>query len=803
MEKALIIVESPAKIKTLKKFLGSGYQVASSYGHVRDLPESEFGIDVEHEFEPKYVTLPNKKDVIADLKKAASTCDVVYLSPDPDREGEAIAWHISHILPKNTKIKRVTFNSITKEAVQDALKHPREIDVALVNAQQARRLLDRLVGYSISPLLNRRLRRGRGKSVSAGRVQSAALKLVVDREKEIEAFIPKEFWIVWTQLLSKKSPKSFTANLFSVDGKRIEREPVADKKEDVDYILLNHGDKVTNILNDLKGAVYKVTRIEKKEKKRNPEAPFITSTLQQEASRHFRFSPSKTMQIAQTLYEGIELGNNGAEGLITYMRTDSVRIADEAVRDVRGYIEQKYGKNFLSDAPRSFHVKKSAQDAHEAIRPTNLLHDPESIQPYLTREQYLLYSLIWKRFLAGQMAPAIYDTVSVDITAKERYLFRATGSQIKFQGFLAVYEEKQDEESDDGKEKMLPHLEENEILDLHRIEGEQSFTKPPARFTEASLVKELEKSGIGRPSTYATIMNKIQSRDYTTKEQGRLKPTELGRLVTDILESAFTEIVNINFTASMEDALELIAENQKDWKEILSNFWTQFSPTLQKAEKSTEFVPKVTTEHICPKCGGHLQKIWFKHKYFLGCENYPSCDYKSSIEEMTFDKTKYVDDFNWDQTCSKCGKPMKVRHGKFGAFLGCTGYPECKGLVNIPTKEEAQQETVSCPAIGCPGHLVKKRSRFGKFFYSCSEFPACDVIGNDVEKMKEKYINHPQTAYQKKAKETSKKETSKKKSKEDIEEETNQKRRPTMVAKRKTARKARKAKTAKRKTARR
>jgi DNA topoisomerase I len=752
MKKSLIIVESPAKMKTLKQFLGSGFIFQSSYGHVRDLPESEFGIDVENDFEPKYVTMPDKKEVIDALKKAASECDLVYLSPDPDREGEAIAWHISQILPKDTKFKRVTFNSITKDAVQEALQHPTDIDISLVNAQQARRLLDRLVGYSISPLLNKRLKRGRGKSVSAGRVQSVALKMVVDREREIEAFIPKEYWTISAILKAESSDKPFKATLVAIDGLRIEKEPVADKKEGVDFILLNNELSSQKVVQDLQNAPYKITRVERKEKRRNPEAPFITSTLQQEASRHFRFSPAKTMQIAQSLYEGVDLGAEGAEGLITYMRTDSVRLAPEALNDIRALILKEYGESFLPESPRMFQLKKSAQDAHEAIRPTNLMHHPDKIKQYLSKDQYLLYSLIWKRSIACQMTPAIYDTVSVDITAQERYMLRATGSIIKFSGFLTLYEEKndEDEKKEEDEDKLLPALQEGENVDLKDLASEQSFTRPPPRFTEASLVKELEKSGIGRPSTYAAIMNKIQSRDYTMKEGGRLKPTELGRILTEMLEANFKEIVNIDFTANMEDELELVAESKKEWRALLAEFWKKFNPTLQLAETNA-VVPKILTDLICPKCGANLQKIWFKSKYFLGCANYPDCDYTSSVEKEAFSKEDYAEDFDWEQKCPKCSSEMKLRFGKFGPFLGCGKYPECKGIVNIPKKGEAIEaedaEKTPCPAIGCEGHLVKRRSRFGKMFFSCSEFPACDVIGNEIEAVKLKYKEHKKTAY--------------------------------------------------------
>lgn len=750
MKKSLIIVESPAKIKTLKKFLGPQYILESSVGHIRDLPEKEFGIDFENDFEPKYVTMPGKEEVISRLKKAAKGCDMVYLSPDPDREGEAIAWHIKEILPAGTPIQRVSFNAITKDAVLQALQHPGKIDEALVNAQQARRLLDRLVGYGISPLLNRRIRPGREGNVSAGRVQSVALKLVVDREKEIMAFKPVEYWNLGALFKTPEDPKTFQASLHSVDGKRVEKEDPEGKG----YCLIGNKEKAEALLERLKEEPYTVLSVERKEKKRNPVPPFITSTLQQEASRHHGFSSARTMSIAQSLYEGVDLGNEGAEGLITYMRTDSVRIEPEALSEARRYIQKTYGADYLPSEPKLYSGNKSAQDAHEAIRPTNLAHPPEVVQPYLTKEQFQLYQLIWRRFLASQMNPAIYDTVSADIAADKGLILRATGSQIKFPGFLAVYEEKFDEENPDQESKLLPMLAEGQKLQLIDLISEQAFTRPPPRFTEASLVKELEKSGIGRPSTYAAIMNKIQSRDYTVKEAGRLKPTELGFVIAAFLEENFNQIMNIGFTSSMEDDLEKIAENKKDWKGLLKDFWKEFEPVLETATKEG-FVPKITTDLPCPECGAPLQKIWSKSKYFYGCTRYPDCSFSAPLEAISFNKDDYAEGFDWDQPCPKCGKPMKIRHGRYGTFLGCTDYPNCKGIVNIPKKGEevlSQANMPPCPAIDCPGTMTMRKSRFGKIFYSCSTYPECDVIVNDLDDLQSKYPEHPRTPYVKKTK---------------------------------------------------
>lgn len=749
--KALIIVESPAKIKTLKKFLGPEYLVESSVGHIRDLPEREFGIDIEHDFEPKYTILPNKEEVISRLRKAAKQCDVVYLSPDPDREGEAIAWHITQVLPPETNYKRVAFNSLTKDVVLKALQNPRSIDTALVNAQQARRLLDRIVGYKISPLLNRRIQRGRENFLSAGRVQSVALKLVVDREKEIEAFKPVEYWNLGALLKTGPEERAFKAALYSVDGKRFEKEAIEGK----DITLINNKDTAEAILERIRPGPFQVLKIERKEKRRNPVPPFITSTLQQEASRHYGFSSSRTMSIAQGLYEGIDMGSEGAEGLITYMRTDSVRITPEAIAEARAYIKNQYGPEYIPAEAKVYSSQKSAQDAHEAIRPTNLNHPPEMIKSFLTKEQFLLYQLIWRRFLASQMVPAVYDTVSSDLMGGEGIILRATGSIMKFPGFLAVYEEKFDDDEKEDENRMLPDLKEGQPLLLQELTSEQSFTRPPPRYTEASLVKELEKSGIGRPSTYATIMNKIQSRDYTIKESGRLKPTELGQVIAQMLEASFQQIMNVGFTAQMEDSLELVAENNKEWKTLIREFWEQFNPTLEIALKEA-FVPKILTDIDCPKCGeGKLQKIWARSKYFYGCSRYPECTYSAPIEEVSFNKEDYAPDFNWEQPCPVCSSEMKVRHGRYGAFLGCTRYPECKGIINIPKKGETPlptEDLPACPAIDCPGHMVARKSRFGKIFYSCSTFPDCDVIVNQIEQLATKYPSHPRTPYQKKEK---------------------------------------------------
>lgn len=751
MSQYLIIVESPTKIKTLKRFLGSKYAFSSSVGHIRDLPEKKFGIELDEDVHVDYDILPQKKDVVKKLIQEAKKAKLVYLCPDPDREGEAIAWHIRQVLPKEVKTQRVTFNSITKNEVLKSLSSPREIDTNLVDAQQARRILDRIVGYSISPILVQRVqlgRRGGQGALSAGRVQSVALKLVVDREKEIQAFRSQEYWNIHVQCLDEKSTCSFQATVIQVDQKKIS-SPTQEQKKNTS--IIENEAQAKEIQKRLHGAQLHVEQIIRQERKRNPVAPFITSTLQQEASRHYGFSAQRTMNIAQELYEGIDLGKEGAEGLITYMRTDSVRISPEALGSLRTFITQEFGQEYLHPQVRSFSQKKSTQDAHEAIRPTSLLHPPEKIHSYLSSDQYKLYSLIWKRFVASQMACALYDTVQVQIDTNCEIKLKATGSQLKFSGFLAVYQEKSDD-SDEESQKLLPELKEKQPLALERVNLEQSFTKPPPRYTEASLVKALEESGIGRPSTYATIMNKIQSRSYTTKEKGRLKPTLLGQVTTELLENHFEKVMDLNFTAHMEDDLEKVAESQLSWKELILGFWKEFTPLLAQAKDSAH-VPKIDTNYPCPKCKeGHLQKIWAGQNFFLGCHRYPECEYRTALEEYEFDKSPYSDKFDWEQKCPNCGSEMKIRKGPYGAFLGCSSYPECKGLVQIPLKGESEQlaKTSKCPAIGCEGTIRARRSRFGKLFYSCSEYPACDVISSSIEEIEQKYANHPKTAAKKK-----------------------------------------------------
>jgi DNA topoisomerase-1 len=748
MAKYLVIVESPTKMKTLSKFLGKNYTFESSIGHIRDLPVKRFGITLDDSVHCDYEVLAQKKDVVKKLIQEAKKADIVYLCPDPDREGEAIAWHIKALLPKETSTQRVTFNSITSEQVQLAFTSPREIDKNLVDAQQARRALDRIVGYMVSPILAQRVQMGRRSpnqgSLSAGRVQSVALIFIVDREKEIEVFKPHEYWNLST-LLTTNQGSTFKAHLYSVEGKRVEKQPKSDQ------FGIGNLEQAQKIEQHLLKAQYQIDSIERKEKRRFPVAPFITSTLQQEASRHFGFSAQRTMSTAQQLYEGVDLGSSGSEGLITYMRTDSVKIAAPAQQALRTYIKATYGESMLEPKPRYFSSSKSAQEAHEAIRPSSLSYPPEQIQRFLSPDQFKIYSLIWRRFVATEMKAAIYDTVSVDIDA-DGCIVRATGSQIRFKGFLAVYEEKHDEDDED-ESRLLPDLKEKEKLNLISVDKQQAFTQPPARYSEASLVKALEQSGIGRPSTYAAIMNKIQSREYTVKEKGKLKPTTLGCVTTELLKTNFSDILNAQFTAQMEDNLEQVACGQKDWQTVVLDFWKEFSPKLDNA-KAHAHVPKIDTDKPCPKCGKHLQKVWAGKGYFYGCSSYPECDYRASNEQLDFDPQDYNPDFNWNQSCPKCSSEMKVRFGPYGAFLGCSKYPECRGLINAPKAGEQSlgATQTQCPAIGCDGSLVARKSRFGKNFYSCSTYPSCDVIGNEIDTVLEKFSDHPKTAYESKAK---------------------------------------------------
>lgn len=655
MAKPLIIVESPAKIRTLKNFLGGAYRIEASLGHVRDLPKSKLGVNVDEDFTPEYCALPDRKDILAKLKSAAKDAPEVYLASDPDREGEAIAWHLQEAL-KLKSPKRIQFNEITKSAVENALHSPRTIDMDRVNAQQARRVLDRLVGYKLSPLLWIKVK----KNLSAGRVQSVAVRLICDRERKILAFVPVEYWSITANLTPFDILHPFDAKLIQKNGEKLE--------------LGNEGDSKT-ALAELEGSNYIVKKITRKEQKRNAFAPFITSTLQMEAARKLGYSSKLTMLLAQKLYEGVDLGGEGHVGLITYMRTDSTRIAAEAQAEARKFIEKTFGKDYLPHTPRQFGKKKGAQDAHEAIRPTSVMRRPDDLTAFLEKDQMHLYKLIWQRFVASQMSAAVYDVMRVDITAKD-YTFRATGSTIKFAGFTAVYTEgKDDAKVEDEDQPPLPDLKENQELKLLKIIPAQHFTEPPPRYTEATLVKALEENGIGRPSTYASIISTIQDRGYTLLEKKKFQPTELGFTVTDLLVKHFPDILNIKFTASVEDKLDEIEEGNLEWVNLLHDFYVPFERSLETAKVQMERVK------IPPK--------------------------------------------ESDQACPNCGKKMLIREGRFGQFLGCSGYPECKTTMHIEKKVG-----VRCPVCE-QGEVVEKVSKKKKVFFGCNRYPECTFVSWD------------------------------------------------------------------------
>lgn len=653
MADSLVIVESPAKAKTIGKYLGKKYIVKASMGHVRDLPKSQIGVEVTQNFEPKYITIRGKGSVLKELKSASKKVKRIYLAADPDREGEAIAWHLAHYLNLEEGQKcRVVFNEITKQAVKDAFKSPREINKDLVNAQQARRILDRLVGYKISPLLWKKVKKG----LSAGRVQSVAVKIVIDREHEIQAFEPQEYWTITAQLSMEGN--AFEAKFYGMDGKKIE---------------LANEEEVQNILKQIAKADFIVKDIRKKERLRNPSPPFITSSLQQEAARKLNYRAAKTMSVAQQLYEGVDLGKEGTVGLITYMRTDSTRISPVAQEETKEYITETYGKEFVPDSPRVYGKKANAQDAHEGIRPTSVIRTPQEIKSNLSRDQYRLYKLIWERFVASQMASAVMDTMTVDIEAANT-LFRASGSKVKFPGFMQIYVEGSDDETTDDN-KYLPPIEENSKLKREDIEPKQHFTQPPPRYTEARLVRALEEMGIGRPSTYAPTLETIKRRGYVAIEEKKFVPTELGELVIKLMEEFFPEILDIEFTAHMEEELDYVEEGKVDWVDVLDSFYTSFEKRLEVAE-----------------------------------------------EEM---KEIEIQDEVSDENCEKCGEPMVYKMGRYGKFLACSGFPDCRN-----TKPIVKDIGVACP--NCKeGHIVERRSKKGRIFYGCDRYPDCDFVSWD------------------------------------------------------------------------
>lgn len=707
MAKALVIVESPAKSRTLQRYLGKEFDVKASVGHVRDLPVKTLGVDVEHDFAPQYETIRGKGKILSELSKAAQQVDVVYLAPDPDREGEAIAHHIAEFLKSAKKpIYRVLFHELTKKAILAAIDEATTINHRLFEAQQTRRILDRLVGYQISPLLWDKVRRG----LSAGRVQSVAVRMICERDEEITAFIPEEYWTLDATLLGELPPE-ITARLDQIDGKKA---------------VVPDQDSADKIKADLERARFVVERVEKKQKKRNPSPPFITSSLQIEASRKLGFSAKKTMSQAQRLYEGIEVGVDGPTGLITYMRTDSTRINDDALAEVRDFIGKTYGKASVPSRPNTYKTKKSAQDAHEAIRPTDVSKTPELMASYLDRDMLKLYTLIWKRFVASQMAAAIYDQTSILIAA-DQYRLKTVGSIIRFMGFMSLYVEAAGDDAKDGEEKdtLLPNLEEGNELTCKGIAAGQHFTQPPPRYTEASLVKALEENGVGRPSTYATILSTIQEKEYALLEQRKFYPTDLGKLINGLLLKHFPTIMDIEFTASMEQQLDQVEEGKVEWLTILRDFYGPFKEALAAAKEEMASVKRAITptDVPCSLCSGTMVIRWGKNGEFLACETYPAC---KNTQDFTRGADGIIKPVERDQAqesgevCEKCGKPMVYKQGKFGRFLACSGYPDCHHI-------KAENTGVSCPEEGCKGSLVKKVSKRGKVFYACDQYPKCNL----------------------------------------------------------------------------
>ena len=715
MAKNLVIVESPTKAKTIGKYLGKHYTVKASLGHVKDLPKKDLAVDVTQDFKPEYVIIEGKKKLMDELKKAAKAAEAVYLAADPDREGEAICFHLQEELKdgkKGPQIYRVMFNEITKNAIQKAFERPGSVNLHLVDAQQARRVLDRLVGYKISPLLWDKVRRG----LSAGRVQTVALRLIVEREREIKAFQTREYWTIDVHLAAKKPPQ-LTAHLA--------------KKNDENVEIAN-ADSANGIVQTLDGAAYGVKSVATKEKRRYPVAPFITSTLQQEAARKLRFSVKRTMMLAQKLYEGVELSKDeGAVGLITYMRTDSTRISNEALDEVRGMIVERYGADYRPATPNFYKSKKDAQDAHEAIRPTSAFRTPETVEKFLAEDELKLYRLIWMRFIASQMTPAVFDQTTIDVEAKGKdgatYLFRATGSVPKFDGFLRVYEEGKDQKDEDDEElkHKLPVVTEGETLKFRSITPEQHFTEPPPRYTEATLVKELEADGVGRPSTYASILSTIQEREYVRKEGGRFFPTELGIVVTDLLLESFNDLFDVTYTARMEAELDEIEDGKIDWRMAMSEFYERFEKDLEHAAVHMTDIKRmeIPTDLVCEKCGKPMVIKWGKHGRFIACTGYPDCTNTrelapedGSISEQ--DETEY---------CENCGRPMVLKKGRFGQFLACSGYPDCKTTKQLGAAQKPQDVPLDEDCPSCGSKMVRKYGRYGEFV-ACSNYPKCKYV---------------------------------------------------------------------------
>ncbi len=712
MSKNLVIVESPAKAKTIEKYLGKGFKVLASYGHVRDLLPKEGAVDPEHDFAMKYQLIDKNKKHVDAITKALKGADALYLATDPDREGEAISWHLcEHLrdkkLLKNKSIHRIIFHEITKKAVNEALANPRELAQELVNAQQARRALDYLVGFNLSPLLWKKIRRG----LSAGRVQSPALRMIVERELAIEAFKAREYWTIESDL--KKSNSKFSGKLVLFEGEKLSQ------------FSIDNGDRASAVeatLSQATQGTLTVSKVDKKQRKRNPTAPFTTSTMQQEAIRKLHFSAQKTMRIAQQLYEGIDTGE-GAIGLITYMRTDSVNLAQEAVNEIRDYVAQRYGADHLPKSPNVYKTKsKNAQEAHEAIRPTLVNQDPATLKAHLNKDQFRLYDLIWKRTVAAQMVHATIDTVAVDLAAgSAENLFRANGSTVVKPGFMTVYQEDKDDAKASNDEKMLPPLEVGDKIKLIAIRTEQHFTEPPPRFTEASLVKTLEEYGIGRPSTYASIISTLVGREYVLLEKRRFEPTDVGRIVNKFLTEYFAKYVDYDFTAQLEDELDAVSRGEEEWQPLLKNFWSPFKKLIDSTEKNVtrQDVTHEAMDEKCPKCEKPLSTRLGRRGRFVGCTGFPECDYTRSIdgEEGETSEPEVVE----GRTCPDCDSPLIIRIGRYGKFIGCSSFPKCKHIEPI---EKPQDTGVECPECH-KGTLISRKSRYGKLFYSCNTYPDC------------------------------------------------------------------------------
>ena len=712
MSKPLVVVESPTKVRTIKKYLGSDYKVAATVGHIKDLPSKEMGIDVADGFKPKYQYIPGKQKVVKSLKQAAADTHDVYLAPDPDREGEAIAWHTADVLKKKGRnFYRVLFHELTKDSVRKAMSSPEVLDRSKYEAQQARRILDRLVGYQVSPLLWRKVKGG----LSAGRVQSVAVRIICERERAIQSFVSEEYWSI-TAHLESDTPPAFAAKLV---------------KKDREKIKIPNEEAADQILKELDAEKFIVEDIHKRTTKKNPLPPFITSKLQQEAIRKLRFSARKTMTVAQQLYEGIDLGPGEPEGLITYMRTDSTRIAAEAAADAQQLILERFGKEYALEKPRFFKNKKKAQDAHEAIRPTSVFNTPEKIKSYLTPDQLALYQLIWQRFMASQMAQALINQISVSIKAGA-YLFTSSASSIKFPGFMALYMSVDDEIANKSEQKKpkLPELTKGAALKLNKLEPKQHFTMPPPRFSEASLVKELEENGIGRPSTYASILSTIRDKGYVDLIKGYFKPNELGFIVNDLLVQNFPDIFDVEFTAKMEENLDQVESQKLDFLQVLDGFYKPFSKDLNTASEEMLSVKGVgiPTDLNCPQCGKPLRIKVGKNGHFLACTGYPDCTYSNDYirdEKGMIRPEDQSEEEATDKVCDKCGRPMVIKRGRYGGFLACSGYPECKNTQSLNSNGNGKKIDVGCPQKDCTGDIVERKSKRGKIFYGCSRFPEC------------------------------------------------------------------------------